>query len=183
MSILLYGYTTWSLGNCTRMLGVILNKSKKQHPPKQQLYGHSPSISKTIKVRQTRHAGRSWKSKDKLISDVLLWTPSHGRASVSRSIRTYVQQLCVDECPEYDTKQSDGEFPIMLKLWGIRSTSLLLSLPSPLWPRVVALGRILSIDQIELNCVLMLNWIVWNRNVLTVCKQKLYLDWIRLFEI
>ena len=43
-----------------------------------------------------------------------------------------------NECPTYDTKQSDGEVPAMLELWGIRSTPLLLSLPGPLWPGVVA---------------------------------------------
>ena len=35
-----------------------------------------PPVSKTIQVRQTRHAGHCWKSKDELICDVLLWTPS-----------------------------------------------------------------------------------------------------------
>ncbi len=37
----------------------------------------------------------------------------------------------------YDLKQSDGEVPVMLELWGIRSTPLLPSLPGPLWPGVV----------------------------------------------
>ena len=46
-------------------------------PQKQQLYCHLPPITKTIKVRQTGHAGHCWRSKDKLISDVLLWTLSH----------------------------------------------------------------------------------------------------------
>ena len=64
--ILLYGCTTWVLtkcmekklgGNYTRMLQAILNKSWRQHPTKQQLYGHLPPITKTIQVRQTRHAG------------------------------------------------------------------------------------------------------------------------------
>ena len=32
---------------------------------------------KTIKVRRTRHAGHCWRSRDELISDVLLWTPPH----------------------------------------------------------------------------------------------------------
>ena len=31
-----------------------------------------------------------------LISDLLLWTLSHGRAKAGRTARTYVQQLCVD---------------------------------------------------------------------------------------
>ena len=45
---------------------------------KQQLYGHLPPTMKTIKVRRTRHAGHCWRSRDKLINDVLLWAPSHG---------------------------------------------------------------------------------------------------------
>ena len=49
MSILLYGCTTWTLtkrkekkldSNYTRMLWAILNKSWRQHPTKQQLYGY-----------------------------------------------------------------------------------------------------------------------------------------------
>ena len=103
--ILLYGCTTWTLpkcmekkidGNNTRMLQVILNKSWRQHPTKQQLYGHLPPITKTIKIRQTRHAGHCWKSRDELISDVLLWTSSHGRAKAKRLTWTYIQQLCAD---------------------------------------------------------------------------------------
>ena len=35
-------------------------------------------------------------SKGKLISDVLLWTPSHRQARVGRQVRTYLQQLCSD---------------------------------------------------------------------------------------
>ena len=36
------------------------------------------------------------RSKNKVISDVLLWIPSHWRASIGRSRRTYMQQLCMD---------------------------------------------------------------------------------------
>ena len=79
--ILLYGCTTWMLtkrlekkldGNYTRMLRAILNKSWWQHPTRHQLYGHLPPITKTIQVRWTRHAGHCWRSRDELISDVLL---------------------------------------------------------------------------------------------------------------
>ena len=35
-------------------------------------------------------------SRDELISDVLLWNPSHGRAKAGRPARTYIQQLCED---------------------------------------------------------------------------------------
>ena len=105
VSILLYGCTTWALtkrmekkldGNYTRMPRAILNKSWRQHPTSQQLYGHLPPITKTIKVRRTRHAGHYWRSRDELISDELLWTPSHGRTKAGWLARTYIQQLCVD---------------------------------------------------------------------------------------
>ena len=76
-------------GNYTRMLRAILNKFWRQHPTKQQLYGQLPPITKTIKVRRTRHAVHCLRSRDVLISDVLLWTPSHRRAKGVRPIRTY----------------------------------------------------------------------------------------------
>ena len=70
-------------------------------------------------------------------------------------------------CLEFNTKQSDGETSIMLEVWGMLSTSSLPWLSGPLCTGVVAPGRPLSMDQIGLNCLLMLNWIVWNRSVLT----------------
>ena len=80
----------------TRMLRAILNKSWKQRPTKQYLYGHLPPITKTIQVRRTRHAVHRWRSRDELISDLHLWTPSHGRAKAGRPDRTNIQQLCAD---------------------------------------------------------------------------------------
>ena len=98
VSILQNGCTTWMLtkwlekldGNYTRMLRAILNK------PWHQLYGHLPPITKTIQARRTRHAGHCWRSKDELVSDVLLWTPAHGQSKAGRPARTYIQQLCDD---------------------------------------------------------------------------------------
>ena len=75
------------------MLRAILNKSLRQHPTRHQLYGHLPPITKTIQVRQTRYAGHYWRSRDELISDVLLWTSTYGRAKAGRPARTYIQQL------------------------------------------------------------------------------------------
>ena len=72
------------------------NKSWWQHPTRRQLYGHLPPITKTIQVRRARHAGHCWRSKDELVSDVLLWTPSYGQAKAGWPARTYIQQLCED---------------------------------------------------------------------------------------
>ena len=60
-----------------------------------QLYGHLPPITKTIQFRRTRHAGHCWRSRDELISDVLLWTPTYGREKAGRPARiSSIQQLC-----------------------------------------------------------------------------------------
>ena len=111
VSILLYGCTTWTLtkrllkkldGNYTRILRAILNKSRRQHPTRHQLYGHLPLITKTIQVKRN-----CWRSRDELKRDVLLWTPTYGRAKAGRPTRTYIQQQCEDmECSSEDLPEA-----------------------------------------------------------------------------
>ena len=105
VSVLLYGCTTWTMnkwlekkfgGNYTRMLRAILNRSWQQHPTRRQLYGHLPPITKTIQARRTWHAGHCWRSKDEIVSDVLLWTPAYGQSKAGRPARTFIQQLSDD---------------------------------------------------------------------------------------
>ena len=87
------------------------NKSWRQH----QLYGHLPPIMKIIKVRWTRHTGHCWRSREKLISHVLLWTPTLGWAKAGRPARTYIQQLSEDmgyspeDLPEGINDREEGE--------------------------------------------------------------------------
>ena len=114
--LVLYGCTTWTLrkrlekkldGNYTRMLRATLKKSWRQHPTRHQLQSHLPPIAKIIKVRRARHAGHGWRSRDELISDVLLWTPTYGRAKAGRPARTYTQQLCEDTgCSPEDLQEA-----------------------------------------------------------------------------
>ena len=92
----------------------------------------------------------------------------------------YTDNFCVEgqdpptnQCHGYDTKQSDGGVPVMLELWGMQSIRSLPLLPGPLWPRIVVPDRVLSMDQIELNCVLILNWTDWNKTVLKI-KLRTY---------
>ena len=67
---------------------------------------------------------------------------------VSRGCRIHRLHLCggvrppPNECPWYDTKQSDGEVPVLLELWVMRNTPSLPPLPGSLWPGVVAPDRI-----------------------------------------
>ena len=110
---------------------------------------------------------------------------------VDWSCRIHWLHLCkevrppsTNEYPGYDTKQSDGEVPVILELWGMRGTPSLLSLSDPLWPGMVAPdSHIYGPNRTKLctyaklncltsncfwhwNCVLMLNWTVWNRTKL-----------------
>ena len=133
-SILLYGCTTWTLTkrlekkldrNYTRMLRAILKKPWRQHPTRHQLYGQLPSITKTIQVRRTRHAGHCWRSRDELISDVLLWTPTYGRTKAGRPARTYIQQLCEDMgcSPEDLPEAMNDREKLRERVRDIRATS------------------------------------------------------------
>ena len=97
------------------MVRAILKKSWKQHTTKQQLYGYLPPISKTIQIRQTRYVGNCWRSKNELISDVLLWIPSHRHTSVGRPTQTYLQHLrtntgwSLEDLPESMDDKDDSE--------------------------------------------------------------------------
>ena len=74
--------------NLKQVLAATPHKTPTVRPP--------APITKMIQVRRTRHAGHCWRSRDELIRDVLLWTPTHGRAKAGRPARTYIQQLCED---------------------------------------------------------------------------------------
>ena len=65
-------------------------------------------------------------------------------------------------CSGYDTKQSDDESSVMQEIWSMQSTPSLTWLQAPLWSGVVAPNNVLRMHQVELNCVITLNWIVWN---------------------
>ena len=84
VSELLHNCTTCTLtkylkekwdGNYIRILQAILNKSWKQHPTKQRTL-----LSQTIQEKGARFVEQCW-SKDRLISDVLRWTPTSRHTS------------------------------------------------------------------------------------------------------
>ena len=82
-------------GNYTRMLSAILNKSWKR--PHFKATDEWPLTSHLKNhTRQTRHEGHCWRSKDELINDVFLLTPTHGHAFVGQPARTFLHQLCED---------------------------------------------------------------------------------------
>ena len=71
----------------------------------------------------------------------------------------------LNDCPGYDTKQSNGEAPVILQLQRMQRTPFLTLLPGLIWPGVAAPDWIISMGRIKLNCVLMLNWSVWDWSV------------------
>ena len=103
--ILLYGCTTWTLTKrlekkarrqlhknvesyIEQVLATTSHETTTIRPP--------ASHHENILVRRTRHVGHCWRSKDDLVSDVLLWTPTCGQAKAGWPARTYIEQLCED---------------------------------------------------------------------------------------
>ena len=66
------------------------------------------------------------------------------------SISTEGKDPSANECPRYDTKQSDDTIPIRLELWEMQSTISFSSFPGSLWLGVLTHKRVPSMGQIEL---------------------------------
>ena len=79
-------------------------------------------------------------------------TFSYISSSVGWGCRIHQLHLCrgirlpLNKCLGYDLKQSDGEAPVLLELWGMWGTSSLPLLPDSLWHRVVTPNRVLSMS-------------------------------------
>ena len=106
-------------GNYTRTSLIVLNKSWKQQPQKTVIVGLLHLISQTIKVIRRRHAGRCRKSKDEVISDVLLKTSAHRSASIGWSPNTYISSVRTQDatkiiCQERWMLGTDGESQVGL---------------------------------------------------------------------
>ena len=110
-------------------------------------------------------------------------------------LRSGVRRPSPNECPAYDSRNFYGNSPVMLKLWGIRSTPSLPSLPGPLWPGVLAPDRVLSMGQIEVFGIQIvyfnvyterkqityakLNWLEYNSLIIWLCVNK----WLMFYWI
>ena len=56
-----------------------------------------------------------------------------------------------NECTGYNTKQADGETPVLLEVWGMCNTLSLSWLTCTVWPGVIAPDRAqIIMGQIEL---------------------------------
>ena len=85
------------------------------------------------------------------------WSKKFKKKAQSAGAVEYIDDFSAEEyppneCPGYDTKQFDVEAPVMLELWGMRSTPFLQSL-------------CLHFTVCKQKTVFLLNWIVWNETV------------------
>ena len=105
LSILLYAWTIWTLIKCmekklhrnyTLMLHAVLSKSCKQHPTKKAAVQPLTSHLKNELGKMSRHVRHCQRNKDELISNVLVWTLTHGCATVGLPAKTYLYQLYVN---------------------------------------------------------------------------------------
>ena len=110
-SILLYGCTTWTLTKrLEKKLDGKLHKNAACNL--EQVPAATPHKTPTVRPPASYHENYSSldepdtqdtaeEAGDELIRDVLLWTPTRGRAKAGRPARTYIQQLCEDTgcCP------------------------------------------------------------------------------------
>ena len=104
-SVLFYGSSAWTLTKTlesklnetyTRMLRAILNIHWSKLPSKERLYGNLVQITSVIKERRTKFADHSYRSKDEVVSDLILWTPKHNKVKVGPPSKTYTNQLTED---------------------------------------------------------------------------------------
>ena len=69
-----------------------------------------------------QNAWHCWVSRDELISDVLLWTPSHRQAKAGRPARTYVHQCADTGCSLEDLLEAmDDREGWRERFWEIRA--------------------------------------------------------------
>ena len=71
---------------------------------------YNPS-RKLSQIRQIRYAWHCWRTRNEVISDVLLWNPSHGQAKAGWPAWTYMQQVCED------TGSSPEDLPKAMNNW------------------------------------------------------------------
>ena len=74
--------------------------------------------------------------------------------------------------PGYDTKPTDGEVPVRLELWKMRSTPSLPSIPGPLWPGVVAPHWVLSMGYLLISFFLNFYLFIYFDDIILAWRSK-----------
>ena len=103
VSILLYGCTTWTLTKRMEKRRQLPKNATSNIEPVLEAAPHKAAVIRPLTSHHenypnytTRYAGHCWRSRDELISDIVLWIPSHERSKAGRLARIFIQQLCID---------------------------------------------------------------------------------------
>ena len=101
VSILLYGCTTWTLTKRLEKKTAFTQECWEQHwispgGNTPQSTNYTATCLPSRKLSNLDEPDTQDTAGDELISDVLVWTPTYGRAKAGRPARTYIQQLCED---------------------------------------------------------------------------------------
>ena len=110
-------------GTYNLMLRAILNISWRQHSTKLQLHGPILDISTILREQRMRFTGHCWRAKQELASDLLLWSPNHGKRRVGHPAINYIDQLCRDtECLPNNLsallQDQDGWLDRLMNAWA-----------------------------------------------------------------
>ena len=79
-----------------QMLRVVKNVTWQQRITNEGLYGGLPRISSTTWERRLWFSGHCWRSKNEVVSDLVLWEPKHSKRSVGGHARTFASLLEAD---------------------------------------------------------------------------------------
>ena len=71
----------------------------KPHPTTKQPYENLPQTLTVLRKRRTGFAGHFWRNREELVSEFLLWRPTHGKTRLRQPCNTFIDQTDDDaEC-------------------------------------------------------------------------------------
>ena len=65
----------------------------ENHVSNKELYAEVPKATDTVKQKRLKLAGHCYRHPEEAASNLVLWTPNHGKRRRGRPARTFVQQL------------------------------------------------------------------------------------------
>ena len=75
------------------MLRVVKSVTWRQRITNELPYAGLPRISTTIREKPLRFSGHCWRSKNEIVSDLVLWERKHGKRSIGVQARTLIDVL------------------------------------------------------------------------------------------
>ena len=83
----------WHLRRGLKLLRVVKNVTWRQHIANEVLHAGLPKIWTTVRERRLSFSGHCWRSRNEVVSNLVLWEPKHGNRSVRGQAGTFVDLL------------------------------------------------------------------------------------------